>query len=110
MPTAEEVYDEAIDLFAEEKYDEAIAAYKQALALDDKFVDALHGLAIAYAEKGDLPSAIETAKRITEVEPNDPLGFTSLSMFYQRNGQIPEAEAAAAQARIRGWKQDLKGG
>ena len=109
MPTTEELYDKAIDLFAEEKYDEAIEAYKQALTLDEKFVDALHGLALAYAEKGDLASAIETAKRITEISPDDPLGFTSLSMFYQRNGQIPESEAAAAQARIRGWKQDLKG-
>lgn len=109
MPSPEELYDQAIDLFTEGKYDEAIETYKQALAVDDTFVDALHGLAIAYAEKGDLATAIETAKRITVVAPDDPLGFTSLSMFYQRNGQVPEAEAAAAQARIRSWKQDLKG-
>lgn len=108
MPTVEELYDQAIDLFSEGKYDEAIAAYRRALEIDDEFVDALHGLALAYAEKGDLAAAIETAKRITEAAPDDPLGYTSLSMFYQRNGQIPEAEAAAAQARIRSWKQDLR--
>jgi tetratricopeptide (TPR) repeat protein len=108
MDTAPDLYDRGVDLFSEGKYDEAIAAYQQALALDRGFVDALHGLAMAYAEKGDFSSAIETAKRITEAAPDDPLGYTSLSILYQRGGQVPEAEAAANQARVLEWKQQLK--
>ncbi|MGH7856967.1 MAG: tetratricopeptide repeat protein [Candidatus Binatia bacterium] len=108
MATAEEIYDAAIELFAEGKHAEAIDAYRKALEIDPGFLDALHGLAIAQAENGDLAAAIETAKRIIESSPDDPLGYTSLSMFYQRNGQIAEAEAAAGQARIREWKQQLR--
>ena len=108
MPTAEELYDRGVDLFAEGKYDEAIAAYDEALVLDPGLVDALHGLAMAYAEKGELDAAIAAAKRITEASADDPLGYTSLSMLYQRAGRIAEAEAAANQARVLEWKQQLK--
>lgn len=108
MTTAPELYDLGVDLFSEGKYDEAIRAYQDALALDGAFVDALHGLAMAHAEKGDLGAALEAAKRITQAAPDDPLGYTSLSMFYQRAGQVPEAEAAANQARLLEWKQQLK--
>lgn len=108
--TAEELCDHAIDLFADGKYDEAIATYEKALGIDPGLVDALHGLAMAHAEKGDLEAAIGTAKRIVEAAPDDPLGYTSLSMFHQRNGQIAEAEAASAEARIREWKQQIKDG
>ena len=108
MPSAEEHYDRGVDLFAEGRYEDAIAAYNEALAADPGFVDALHGLAMAQAEKGDLPAAIAAAKRITEASPDDPLGYTSLSMLLQRTGNIPEAEAAANQARVLEWKQQLK--
>ena len=108
MATASELYDRGVDLFAEGKHDEAITAYQEALALDPAFVDAWHGLAMAYAEKGDLEAAIGAAKRITEASPDGPLGFTSLSMFHQRAGHIAEAEAAANQARVLEWKAELK--
>ena len=99
-----------MDLFADEKYEEAIATWEKALEADPRLVDALHGIAMAEAEKGNLEAAIGAAKRIIEVSPDDPLGYTSLSMFHQRNGQIEEAESAAAQARIREWKQQIKKG
>jgi tetratricopeptide (TPR) repeat protein len=107
MATTEEHYDRGVDLFAEGKYEEAIVAYNEALSSDPGFVDALHGLAMAYAEKGDLEAAISAAKRATEASPDDPLGFTGLSMLYQRAGRIAEAEAAANQARVLEWKQQL---
>jgi Flp pilus assembly protein TadD len=108
MATASDLYDHGVDLFAEGKYEEAVAAYQEALALDPGFVDALHGLAMAYMEKGDLEAAIAAAKRITEDSPDDPLGFTSLSMLYQKAGRIADAEAAANQARVLEWKAELK--
>src|SRR5690348_2386763 len=108
MATAEELYDQGVDLFAEGKYAEAVRAYEAALAADPSLVDALHGLAMAHAEQGEIDAAIGAAKRITEALPDDPLGYTSLSMFYQRAGKIAEAEAAANQARVLEWKAELK--
>jgi tetratricopeptide (TPR) repeat protein len=110
MPDKEELYDEAVDLFADDKFDEAIELYRQALAIDEKYGDAAHGLALCYKSKGDLDSAIEVTKRYLEQEPEDILGFTNLSMFYQQKGMIKEAEAAGAEARRLDWKRQLKEG
>jgi tetratricopeptide (TPR) repeat protein len=108
MPDKEELYDEAIDLYADQKYDDAIAVYNRALAVDPKFTDAVHGLAMCYQAKGDLDAAIELTKRYIEQEPEDILAFTNLSMFYQKKGMIKEAEAAGAEARRLDWRRQLK--
>lgn len=110
MPDKEELYDEAVDLYADDKYDEAIEVYKKALDLDPKYTDAVHGLAMCYQAKGDLGTAIELTKRYIEQEPEDILAFTNLSMFYQKKGMIKEAEAAGAEARRLDWKRQLKEG
>ena len=104
----EDCYFRGVDLFAAGKQDEAIRAYEEALAIDPNYTDALHGLAQSYAAKQEFDRAIEVAKRIAEIDPDDVLAHTSLSIFYQKKGMIPEAEAAAAQARVLGWKQQLK--
>ncbi len=59
MPDKEELYDEAIDLYADGKYDEAIAMYQSALEQDPRYTDALHGMVMCYQAKGDLDTAIE---------------------------------------------------
>lgn len=110
MATADELCDKGIDLFSVGRLDEAIAAYEQALAIDAGLIDAIHGLAMAYAEKGDLDRAIEAATRITVASPDDPLGYTSLSVLYQRAGRIEDAETAASRARVLEWKQEIQDG
>src|SRR5712664_1395591 len=94
MPYKEELYDEAIDAYADDKYDEAIALYKQALEIDPKYIDAIHGMTMCYQAKGDLDAAIELTKKYIAQEPEDILAYTNLSMFYQKKGMVPEAEAA----------------
>jgi Flp pilus assembly protein TadD len=110
MPDKEELYDEAVDQYADGKLDEAIALYNQALELDPKFTDAVHGLAMCYQAKSDLDTAIELMKRYVAQEPEDILAFTNLSMFYQKKGMIKEAEAAGAEARRLDWKRQLREG
>ena len=110
MAKAEELYDEAVDLYANEKYDEAIELYNQALALDSQFSDATHGLVMCYQAKGDLDTAIQLTKDYLTREPDDLLTWTNLSMFYQKKGMIKEAEQAGAEARRLDWKRQLKEG
>ena len=107
MPTKEELYDEAIDLFGEGRVDEAIAKYREALALDPAYVDAWHGLAMAYNELGRHTDAIEAGKKLCELAPDDVLAHTSLSRFYQAANRIAEAEAEGAKARMLDWKRQL---
>ncbi|MDO8433585.1 MAG: tetratricopeptide repeat protein [Candidatus Binatus sp.] len=106
----EELYDDAIDAYADEKYDEAIALYQKALEIDPKYIDALHGLTMCYQAKGDLDQAIELTRRHIAEDPEDILAHTNLSMFYQKKGMVPEAEAAGAEARRLDWKRQLKEG
>jgi tetratricopeptide (TPR) repeat protein len=110
MADKEELYDEAVDLYAEEKYDEAIEAYKKALREDPDYTDAIHGLTMCYQAKGDLDAAIELTQDYIKREPEDILAWTNLSMFYQKKGMVPEAEKAGAEARRLDWKRQLKEG
>ena len=106
---AEDRYYSALDHYAEGRLSEAIADYEEAIACDPTFLDAMHGLARAYQDREDFDKAIAVANRITELDPDDVLAHTSLSILYQRKGMVPEAEAEAAKARVLGWKQQLKG-
>ena len=107
-PVAEDHYYAALDLFAEGRHDEAVAEYQQAIAIDPKFTDALHGLSRAYQDLQRYEEAIEISKRLAELDPNDILAHTSLSILYQKKGMVPEAEEEGNKARILGWKQHLK--
>jgi tetratricopeptide (TPR) repeat protein len=106
--TAEDHYYQGIDFFGEGKFPEAIAEYNQALAIDPKFNDALHGLAQAYHAQQDFDRSIEAAQRILTLDPEDILAWTTISRAYQRKNMIPEAEEAGSKARILGWKQQLR--
>src|ERR1700686_5355808 len=110
MEDKEELYDQAVDAYADEKFEEAIELYKKALDVDPGFSDAMHGLVMCYQAKGDLDAAIELTRRYIEKQPEDILAFTNLSMFYQKKGMIKEAEEAGAEARRLDWKRQLKEG
>ena len=106
---AEEYYYAALDLVSEGKHEQALAEYEKSLAADPNFTDALHGLSRALQDMNRLDEAIEVSKRISEIDPDDVLAHTSLSILYQKKGMVPEAEAEANKARVLGWKQQLKG-
>ena len=105
---AEDRYYAALDLMADGKLEEAVAVYGESLAIDPTFTEAMHGLARALQDLQRYDEAIETAQKITELDPDDVLAHTSLSVLYQKKGMIPEAEAEGAKARVLGWKQQLK--
>jgi len=107
---AEDDYYAALDLFAEGKHGEAIEKYRASIARDPTFTEAMHGLARAYQEMNRYDEAIEVAKRICQLDPDDILAHTSLSILYQKKGMVPEAEAEGNKARVLGWKQQLKEG
>jgi len=96
MSQARTLYKAGIDHFAHGRYGEAIEAYRKALAIDAQLAMAWNGLAMALARDGDLDAAISAARRYVELEPEEPLAHTSLSMLYQQAGRIPEAEEEKA--------------
>lgn len=108
--TAEDHYYAALDLVAEGDHERALAEYEQSLAADPTFTEAMHGMARALQDLNRLDEAIAVAQRIVMIDPDDILAHTSLSVFYQKKGMIPEAEAEGNKARVLGWKQQLKKG
>jgi tetratricopeptide (TPR) repeat protein len=107
---AEDHYYAALDLVTEGQGEQAVEEYRKSLAADPNFTDALHGLSRALQDLNRLDEAIEISKQISEVDPDDVLAHTSLSILYQKKGMVPEAEAEGNKARVLGWKQQLKGG
>src|SRR5438552_5152362 len=68
MASKEELYDRAIDLFADGKLDEAVETYRAAIALDPAYSDAWHGLAMAYSELKQHDKAVEAGRRLVELD------------------------------------------
>jgi tetratricopeptide (TPR) repeat protein len=106
---AEDHYYAALDLVGEGDHERAVAEYEKSLEADPTFTEAMHGLARALQDLNRLDEAIVVAKRIAEIDPDDILAYTSLSVLYQKKGMVPEAEAEGNKARVLGWKQQLKG-
>jgi tetratricopeptide (TPR) repeat protein len=105
-----DLFDRAVDLVAEAKLDEAVKTYEEAIGVDPDFADAWQGLALALNDLGQHDRAIEAAKKLCELTPDDVLAHTTLSRLYQAAGKIAEAEAEGGKARILDWKRQLKEG
>ena len=106
--TKEEYFEQAVNAFGDGKLDEAIENYNKALEEDPNYQDALHGLGMAQFNSGRVDEAIVTAQRLIKIDQDDILAHTSLSMFYQSQNRIEEAEKEGNVARILGWKQELR--
>lgn len=107
---AEDHYYTALDLVSDGQLEPALAEYEKSLQADPSFTEAMHGMARALQDLGRLDEAIAVAKRIADIDPDDVLAHTSLSVLYQKKNMIPEAEAEGNKARVLGWKQQLKKG
>ena len=105
---AEDHYYAALDLMGDGQLEKAVTAYQESISADPTFTEAMHGLARALQDLKRYDEAIAVSQRIAELDPDDVLAHTSLSVLYQKKGMIPEAEAEGNKARILGWKQQLK--
>jgi len=98
MSDARRIYKAGFLAFADGRVEEAIARYREALDADPKLAIAWNGLSLALRQQGDLDGAVEAAKRLIEIEPDDPLSHTNLSILFQLKGMIAEAEDERAEA------------
>jgi predicted nuclease with RNAse H fold len=96
---AESLSQNGVDLLAAGFPAEAASSFREAIAADFEHFEAYHG---------QLEQSIAAALALTALTPNDPLAHTALSISLQQAGQVPEAEAAAARARVLEWKIQLQ--
>jgi Flp pilus assembly protein TadD len=105
---AEELYYHGLDRLAEGDAPAAADALRRCLEMDPGMLDAMHGLIRALQEQGEFDAAIAVAQRLLQLDPDEVLAHTSLSILYQHKGMIAEAEAEALQAKLLGWKKHLQ--
>lgn len=103
-----QAYMEGMKRYGQKDYTAAAAEYRKALELAPDNTEVLHALAAAHMHGGELEEAIKVASRIVELDPEDHLVHTTLSMIYVRMEDIDAAEAEQAKARMKAWKQELK--
>ncbi len=109
MSTARQLYKEGFGHYIEERYDDAVAKYREAVAADPALAIAWNALGMALSRLGDVDGAIEAGEKLVALDPDDPLGYTNLSIYYQQKGMIPEAEDMKARAMQANLRQQGKG-
>jgi len=105
---ADALAQKGMDLLAAGHAAEAVEAFRDAIAADPAHYEAHHGLVRALRDAGRLEQSVGAALALTALTPNDPLAHAALSISLQHAGHVPEAEAAAARARILEWRVQLQ--
>ena len=108
QPNANSLFESGIASLAAGQPAGAAQAFRAAIEADPTHLDAHHGLVRALRDAGRLEQSVGAALALTALTPSDPLAHTALSISLQTAGHIPEAEAAAAHARILEWKLQLQ--
>ena len=111
----EELSQRGMDLLAAGSPADAAEAFRAAIEkagsegspMTAACIEAHHGLIRALRDDGRLEQSIGAALALTALTPGDPLAHTALSISLQQAGHIPQAEAAAAKARVLEWKIQL---
>jgi tetratricopeptide (TPR) repeat protein len=106
--SADELFQQGLDLLAAGSPVEAAESFRAAVAADPRHSEAHHGLVRALRDAGQHEQSIAAALALIALAPADPLVHTALSISLQHAGRVPEAEEAAARARILEWKIQLQ--
>jgi cytochrome c-type biogenesis protein CcmH/NrfG len=69
---------------------------------------AWHALTEVYFAEADYDAALEAAETAHKLDPDDVHINTSLSRIWVERGDKEKAEHYGAQARMLGWKEELK--
>ncbi|MFU8892336.1 MAG: tetratricopeptide repeat protein [Luteolibacter sp.] len=96
----DDLFDEANGHLAIGELDHAVELYRRCVDIDPDFFDGWHALAMALMKTDSIKEAIGCGLKAVTLHPNDLLAWTALSQMHVRDGNIPEAEAAKANARI----------
>ena len=78
----------------------AVAALEAVVAEDPGYALAHSALAAWCSRLERHDDAVRHARRVCELEPNDPFSYTAMSVACMRAGRIAEAEDALARSRM----------
>ena len=103
MNAAEQLFDQGNDALAVGDLAGAEQKYLEAVSQQSDYFEAWHALGMILYKQSRYPEAIQAGLRAASLNPQDQMLWTSLSLAYMKNGQIPEAEPAACKAKVLSW-------
>ena len=103
MPSPDQMYDEAIELKEAGKLEEAISKLEELIGRHPDFALAHAGLSVFFGKLDRHEEAVEHARKVCELEPDDPFSFMAMSMVCQKAGKLAEAEQAMTRAMEKQW-------
>ncbi len=86
----------------------AIAKLTRATAAAPSSLEAWHALAEVHFSLRQLDPALAAAEQAHRIRPDDLFINTTLSRIWMERGDKARAEHFGAQAKIQGWKEQLK--
>ncbi|MED5329717.1 MAG: tetratricopeptide repeat protein [Planctomycetota bacterium] len=88
--------------------DDARSILEEILDEDPEHEDSLEVLGMLLAENDQIDQAIELTKKLAELQPDSIMAHANLSRFYMLKGDKETAESWQSQARVLGWKEEIK--
>ena len=105
---AKKLFKKAMALFAqkdEEEEKQAIILLRKAIARYPKYLDAYESLGVILSRYQQYDEAIELMKQLKELNPDEVMAYSNLSVFYMKKGMIKEAEEEKAHATVIGFQK-----
>jgi Flp pilus assembly protein TadD len=104
MPSVDQLYDEAIELQQAGKLEEALGKLEELASGSPDYALAHAALSVFYGKLDRPEEALEHARKVCQLEPDDPFSYMALSIVCQRAGKTTEAEQAMTQSIHKQWE------
>jgi Flp pilus assembly protein TadD len=97
MPSAEQMYDEAVELKEAGKLEAAVSKLQELVQQHPDYALGHAGLSVYCGKLDRHEEAVQHAQKVCELEPDDPFSSMALSIVCQKAGELPEAMSEAMQ-------------
>ena len=108
---AKTLYHEAMELFSDTKQNQdhlVEPLLRDAIRKNPKMADAYETLGVLLSRHERFDEAIELMKKLKEINPDEVMAYSNLSLFYMKKGMIQEAEDEKAAATAASFKKAAK--
>ncbi|NQU22908.1 MAG: hypothetical protein HQ567_16650 [Candidatus Nealsonbacteria bacterium] len=103
MSSAQEMYDEAVELKEAGKLEAAVGKLEELVEQHPDYALGHAGLSVYYGKLDRHEEAVEQAQKVCDLEPDDPFSYMAMSIVCQKAGKVPEAEQAMNKAMEKQW-------
>ncbi len=109
MSSAEQMYDEAVELKEAGKLEAAVGKLEELVDQYPDYALGHAGLGVYCGKLDRHEEAVGHAQKVCDLEPDDPFSHMALSIVCQKAGKVPEAEQAMNKAMEKQWAAQRDG-